>query len=396
MIKILLILFVFSFVGIFALFPSVTLAVDPTPTPTPTPAAVGPQVYTWTYSTTNLYTSYSLIYLFHDLDTAQQYTFSIFQTDNNGTSVKTITTRIIGPGSTEGSFVIEPFEWPEVATPLKVVDNFGQVLGKHYLALKPLASWTAGSGTTSEEFMVGIGDTPYVPLGITGYHHPVTNPAAILTRNGEFTLLHYRADCSTYPTPLGEYINLYAFPLHVLVGTFSIDELIEYNHQDLDIFTAAQECDNFIVLTTGGKRPNFISEVEDISAFSGSFDDPHNFTADFGIYDYIRFDDSDVKVSNGESVWIVSKTADDNEWTATVVKAAIKDGRYQTVRLRQATKAVREGYPNETLLVTLTTELDTNDHLYAPYRIFTFVVSGSGEDWTIWRSEPADMRKSVV
>lgn len=317
-----------------------------------------PQEYLWEYNVTNVYTNHTLSYDVSSLDTATQYTFQFQLLDTSGNVKNIVETSIIGPGVTTDSFGTDFAGYEDVYGPLRVIDQFGQVLGEHFVAPAYLDDWQS-NGTNPAADKQGIGDVPYVEENAdSGYQHPVRDHTAVLTRVGEWTLLHYRLGALVPPT--NRKIVIFDSETATEVAEFDMDELYQYN-QHVDSTDTAFVGISFIVLNTSGDAPNFINESQDAAAFTDvNFDNPHELELGAGLYQYARYDLTDVLISFGESVWVVSNNV--AEWTVAVKKPSVQEGGQQCLDLRQYTQEVFTDYPDQ--LVTDSSVGDVDDTNY--------------------------------
>lgn len=321
-----------------------------------------PQDYSYTYNVTNVYTNHVLSYSVSGLDTATQYEFTFQMTDVNGLVTSEIGSDILGPGIASGTFGTDFSGFEDSYGPLRVVDNFGQTLGKHFVAPAYLDSWQGNAGVTDAENKQGIGGVPYVELN-PDYHHPFTDHGEVLTQYGEYTLLHFRTATTT-----DRFIKLFDISTHLEVAEFSVEELYDYNREITGSYSPTFEGLSFVVLNTAGTTLNFINAAQDAAAFGGSYDNPHELSIGPGIYEYARYNGVGTLISFGESVWIVSRTTDGLEWFLQIKNLSAIDGGQQCARMYQRTPEVWAGYSDQLLEDSSVGVLDATDYAYDDYR----------------------------
>lgn len=344
-----------------------------------------PQDYSYTYTSTNVYTNGTLIYLFTGLDTTTQYTFTLQLLDESGSIQTEIGSSIIGPGVTTDSVAFDfrnGFE--QSYGPMRVIDQFEQTLGEHFVAPAFLDSWLGDAGVTDNENKQGIGDVPYTELN-PDYHHPNTDHGAVLTRVGDWTLLHYRTD-GTAP-PFDRFIKLFDLSTHTEVAEFSVDELFAYNREVTDTLGISVEGLSYVVLNTDGSTLPFINEPQDDAAFSGSYTNPHTLNVSAGVYEYARYTGASAFVSFGESVWIVSDASDVDEWSVTAKKISVVDGGSQCALLREKSAAIWAGYSAQLLEDSNFGTLDDTDYAFNTFRQHCFEAGTTSPATLTWTRE---------
>jgi hypothetical protein len=314
-------------------------------TPTPVPQ---PHTYEYRYIGTNLYTNTALIYAFDDLDSTVTYEFTVQELDSNASVISTISTMIIGPGVTAQGAILVPFnQWPnnnEFTAPIRVVDNFGQILAHHFVAPTPHADWTSTSGINDEFDKVAFGRVPYSPV-IPNYHHDNADHTKSLTRYGDYELLHYRLDSTAGPTT--DLVRLWDIESGTFIADFSLQEMVDYNDYNslaFGISITPLAFTNFVIVSTDGNRPPFVNPEAEIYAFTGGGRNPHTYSLDRGVYEYNKIDSGGSLIVVGESVWIVANQGD-FEWSFTVDSLTIRPEKRQILTLRQRTQDVHEDYP---------------------------------------------------
>lgn len=326
----------------------------------PVPVHAAPQDYGWAYDTTNVYTNYGLFYEFDTLDSATQYTFTAQWTDDNGNVRDEIASTIIGPGVTTGTFAVPFTNWPDLYGPVRVVDQFGQVLGHHFVAPEVGDEWD-NSGTNTQLEKQVIGDGVYESLNAAGYHHD-PDSFAFFTQVGNYVLLHYRL--ATEP-PTDRFLSIYDIQTHSELLTFDLDEFYAYNEGGAENIDFSRL--SFVVLNTAGTVLPFIDQTQDQLSFLSSYDNPHTATVPAGVYEYARYTGSGTLQSFGESVWLVS-SAPANEYTISLRYPSIEENGDQCAFLSQATSAVWDDYPDQTLSDSSVGDISTTDFEYAASR----------------------------
>lgn len=358
-----------------------------------------PHVYDWAYNSTNVYKSGSLLYVLGDGGTATvgmdinvTYSFEFQRLNNAGQVQETFATRIVGPGQTAYSMVIFSNEWPSGANfPFRVVDNYGQVLGHHFLAAAPHEDWATSGGNNGEDDKVGIGDVPYYPINADGWHHRSDSHEAVTTSSGDYTFLHYRGDFSG---PVTDNVELYDIPGGNLVATFSLQEMFDYNRHESGVLGVSAEENSFIVLTRDGKTPVWINKDQNDHAFgSTTVDNPMEFSIGTGVYQYIKADSVSAPIAYGESVWIVSQSTVDWEWELSVISSPVSAGSEQTAVLKQLSANVKTAYDNQTLTGSLTGVIADAPIAYIRTRYEQYSPVGTAGDveQLVWNVEAKEM-----
>lgn len=342
-----------------------------------------PQDYTATYNVTNVYTNHTLNYNLSGLDSATQYTFQFQLMDEANNFLDVIDTSIIGPGVTTATFGTDFASRETAYGPLRVIDNFQQVLGKHFVAPAYASPWISPQ--------YGIGDVPYQPNNAHGFQHPIEDHTAVLTVHGDWTLLHYNIGALAPPTD--RFIRLMDSSSHATVATFSVDELYNYNRQDGTTWSPTFEGISFVVLNTDGSVLPFINETEDTSSFLGVYANPHELSINTGVYQYAAYNGAGVFQTAGESVWIVSSATDGTEWDVGLKSPSVAPGGQQCASLYQTTSAVFNGYPDQLLADSSSGLSDDTDYSFDTFRRTCFAAGGSAASpsTVTWRWQPLSM-----
>lgn len=345
-------------------------------------AAAQVQSYTSVYSSTNVYNSVALTYTFTGLDSATYYswTLQIMRLDNP-TAVDFTAQTLSCSGTTSCIINFNLFDIvpSDTFAPARVVDSFGQLLGKHFLAPGvEVAPWTQNqTNPADEKTVISYGARPFFD-SISGYHHfslLAFEGESIITVIGDYSILHYRTSIADYQNEFIE-INVPSAATDS-IAYFSVEEFVEYNRHTSDPSIHPSNIHGFVLINTSGERPAFISQIQD-SAFANVYDNPHTLTMTAGIYNYARLDGAGAVKSIGESVWIVSSRKPD--WSGTI-RQTLKTGREQTVTLQATESAVYEAYPDLELLdcelgdpLTSCDVVDSTDYGFSTRRDIQFTV----------------------
>lgn len=353
-----------------------------------------PQNYTYTYNSTNLYYGYTLEYEFTGLDSAQQYVFSIQQVSNDNVPIKTYQEFVIS-GATTYDFSFSGFP-DDTFTPFRVVDNFGQTLGQHYLAPLPDADWFTSDGTNPNTDKIGISNVPYQELNAFGFHQPIDDVDAVTTRQGNYTLIHYFTS-----VPTDEFIKL-----NIVGGAeiyeFSIEDFVDYNIGIGWAGDTSLSLLNYVVLNTAGVViagygygagnviPPFISPTQNALITLG--DNPHRAVIANGVYEYAKVDELDVLIAVGESLWLVSEV--DSEYEASVNPSSVAVERDVRVRLTQHTENIWQGLINKSLTDENEGLISDDFNIYQDTYIFLYPTTNLLAETDVvvtWRNEPFDL-----
>ena len=302
--------------------------------------------YDWNYNLTNFYSSYTLIYDFTNLCTTRQYIFRVESYDLvTGASLAQYTVWFGGDGSTSAERSFN--EWPSnTYTAIRVRDDFGQILGKHYLAPVPDSdnSWTTGETHASPVLKQSIGNLPQESDNATGILHESTRQDLVTTRLGDFILLHYRADHTA--SPIDETIRISQI---AAVSTIDIDiaTMAALNtHPDFDWTVidplypdGVQNFYNFVLLSTGSNLLQF--------PFSLQMD-----SSDIGVYEYARLDSLGDEIANGESLWLVVNHSQ-SEFDCSLTRASVVQEKTQIAKVTNRSEPVFESLQTQRLSDTI-------------------------------------------
>ncbi len=362
-----------------------------------TSSTVSAQVedYTFSYSSTNVYVSQSLTYTISALDASTEYRFSLYIMRRDLPAiVESIVQTQSCTGSTSCTIGFKLFELVPTNTfaPAQVRDNFGQLLGEHFLAPGvDIAPWaTNQQNPADEKTVISEGARPLfaAALGVNHFELLVENGERIITTIGDYTLMHYRTSLADYQNEFIE-INV-ASAASDSQAYFHVEEFVEYNRHSSNPSISSQNIHSFIVLNTSGVLPVFVDQAQN-AAFTGLYDNPHTLTMGTGIYNYARLDGAASVKSYGESVWIVSSRKPD--WTSTV-RPSIGITRNQVVTLRAVEQAVYDAYPDLTLLdcelgdpVASCDTVDSTDYSFLTSRNVAFAVDGTPieNNFVLWQ-----------
>jgi hypothetical protein len=298
--------------------------------PGPSFAQTAPQDYTALYNSGALYTYQGLHYQFSGLDSSVEYTWKVERLSANGSPAATVATWSVGPGVTTASRSVS--FWPESARgPMRVVDHWGQVVGRHFVADIAHDDWFDTQTVDANE-KVGIGDVIYNAVNGDGYQHDEDDPETVTVAYGDYVLLHYR----TSSAGTTDVVRLVDVDGGATMYEFPISDLYDFNgggHSNEDLFRFW----SYVVLTTNGTPPEWVDG--DLSAATFSGDNPHNAVLPPGAYEYARLTSGGVLVDVGESLLLVSNDSQASEWLVRVDQK-LAPGDTQHVRLRAATEAV--------------------------------------------------------
>lgn len=370
-------------------------------------ASASPANYDWTTSAINFYTDNTILYEFSGLDTTAAYSWFVETTDDYGAVIERI-----GTHTSVGSAIhtwfhgnsINDSRWPANYTgPMRVVDNYGNVLGRHYITPPPGADWETSDGDTDQGLKQSPGNTehggacaapPYWALNPDGYHHSY-NPCSVQVHKSwpsSYFLLHFRLDVAEYGD--GDLITFSPVGDTSQEVAFNLDSIIDYNH-DSDWPGGMSEVNtqSFVVVNTGDRELPFIDYTKSENAFDPEDDlvldrDPHKasfnplaaFTAfDFGSYSCQRLTSGFIWQSDCESVILISKQIpltrnEGREWDIRPGASVIGEGGTQLVHLTQHTVEIWDGY-NGAWFVGDCDDLDCPSVDYFDSTVYAFALS---------------------
>jgi hypothetical protein len=365
-------------------------------------------VYSWEYDNQNFYQEYGLTYRMTGLTIGAEYQWQFQQLDDNGLVVDVIATRSLTATATSETIHINNFEFPDnTFAPLKVIDNYGNILTKHYFAPEfpnfPGAfEWEQSNGNTLENEKQSPGalfntgpctSPPYNETLINGWQHTGVACSVATLPNG-YMLLHYRMDTADYGS--GYVIQMHQISPEVQdIYTFEIDEMVDYNRTGHNTFFSAgsQQTHNFVVLNTSGEPLNFIDGQASL-AFTG--DNPMRVSFDPGAYACTREDSVGAWVSDCESVMLVSNDPQGNEWSLDFVNGTVAPDGTQIGRFGQSTSQIHTAYSGgSTFSDSLNGVLDLTVYPFSTLRAFAYTIDASAVDGTVvtgtWTLVPATL-----
>ncbi len=324
-------------------------------------AAHIPAHYTVTYTDTNFYHDTGVRWFLSDLDPTEDYSFRVeILNIETGAVMETFGNNYEFSGVSTGT--IDAFIFPEtfknttvpLVAPVRLVDNFGNVVSYHFVAPNPndtgAGDWVSTATHAPVLYdRIGIASVPYLQGNAGEQFHSFTSPEFSITNLNDVTLLHYQLPEAT--TTEDELIVLRSMLDGVPLATFSLDELLRYNHPSCntdcesgDAFADLRAQYSFVVLSTNqnGSRPWYIDPVTEANAFDAIFSIPHRMSVPLGVYDYAKLTAAGALVALGESPWIVSSTANlqSPEWNLEVLFPKVQTDHFQRAFLRSATEAV--------------------------------------------------------
>lgn len=234
----------------------------------PSPAKAAPQDYTYTYNLTNLYANYPLVYLFEDLTADVEYTWNIQRVGLDGSPQDIIGSITRTPAVADAGlsgFVFTNF--PDVDTPFRVTDNFGRILGRHFLArnISTSAYWnTAGAnelvdrteirrlGANFSSTLVDNNGQAIDGLACCYDTMGVQDISQYVSNTGDFLLIHYNID----PSVTESVLEIRSLTNATLAFRTNMLEVVDYNLGDGYLFSTGLEYKDFIVLSTVGQETN--------------------------------------------------------------------------------------------------------------------------------------------
>lgn len=289
--------------------------------------------YVWNYEATNIYDDQALHYEFTDLEDTVNYIFTLesLSYDNVTTGViatctpirdltldtGTLFAYLTNTGSSDYCNAPQNYSFG----PFRVTDQFGQVLGTHFVAPAPFQpDWeTTGYNNAFEKQVVGKSQIP--PQDANGLASDPLMLRSVVNRldtRNAWTLLHYRVDITDYiASDVDRFILVYDMngDFHY---TYSLQDFVAYNRREIGgspISLSSEDYQSFIVLNTLGNDLPFINKAQNTFAFSASsFDNPMESTLPIGVYEYFRVDGNPDPATSfqsiGESLLFVSSESE--------------------------------------------------------------------------------------
>lgn len=344
-------------------------------------AAHVPEHYSVTYTDTNFYNITPVSWFFSDLDSGTSYQFRLEHLNIDTGAVKdTLKTWNI-TGVTSATLTADAGTFPDLTiAPARLVDQFDHVVSYHFFAPTPsITAWTSDQGPHANILdRTAIASAPYlVPNELGQFHDPI-RPVFSTTGLNETTILHYQIPAAT--TTEDEVIVFKSMLDGVTLATFSLDEMLRYNHPSCNVDCLSGDpiadlfaLQSFVVITTnnvGQSRPWYINDEAANNAYGGVFNIPHRMDVDFGVYDYAKLSAIGELVALGETPWIVSsialspdEVAGDAiprlEWDLSVLSERVQINQNQRAFVRAQTEEVWAAVVDQTL--TDTALPDDND-----------------------------------
>lgn len=374
--------------------------------------------YTVEFGAVNLYSNDGhLEYYFSGLDTNTDYIWLLQGIDENGSPLEALETKFFSGGTTativwegdKGAF--DRGNGTLYTGPARVIDNFGNTFGPHFLA--PGCSqnflWECGedfvwndNGTAvngpTDRFVVG--DRANTELvNVDGYFHNYNEPWIYTTLVGEYTLLHYRCPpggggCGT------DELRFHSLDDPAVTHRFEIQNFIDYNTDvNTSVLTPWFPYQSYVVLNTAGTILPFINKVQNNNAFNNvsAGDNPHEATFAKGAYDYTHNLAADNWVSDGESVFLVT-AEHGGEWTMQTPIVEFQVGSTMFVELESTTEEIWDaGFRDHKLTDSVIGVMDSDDYIFVERRTYNFGITGVPEDGVTltWQIKPVAANAGV-
>lgn len=365
--------------------------------------------YTTEYNNTNIYTTDGfLIYAFTGLDAAEDYVWLLQGIDESGVGFQALGIKFHSGGTTDTIiFTGQDFDRGDgtvYSGPARVIDNYGNELGRHYLlpgCFLPASTncgpdgfpWILdGTATNPEDDRFIIGKLAHLEeINSEGsYFHPIFDQQVVMIPEGDHTFIHYRADIPG----TDEYAIMNVNDPTVLYR-FVIDDFITYNIdvRCCSVITSSQPENSFMVLNTNGEDLGFVNVIQADAAFNQptSGDNPFTVSLPLGAFDYVRTDNVGAHVTDGESTLLISRGGT-QEWGLSSNQDEVVVATNLNFELQSRTLQIfNSSYVNHTLEDSILGVLDTADYAFAIRRHDFFEVTGSPVsaqlDWFIAPTE---------
>ncbi len=335
----------------------------------PTAHAAPVQDYNYTYNLTNLYTNYTLQYSFTSLDTATEYIWTIEKISLDGSPQGTIA-KITRSGSMSADWSFNA--WGNLKdTPFRVHDNFGRILGRHFLAQDVSGSAYA----TQDGQTTTLNRTEIRKINAIFSDSLVTNNGAIIdglpccsasilqqyttdqisALNAEYisvdpyVLIHYRVDPTFSDTTL---IDIKDLATGVTVMSTDLQEMIDYNTGGGLATANDEEYADFIVLGSTGHCP-FCDPVLSVASFP-STNIPMYRTLPVGSYEYARRVDPTGANTIYAGEYLFSLGTAVNQFNVQVSPQITKQNYPTTAIFRMADAAIWDALRTSDIFLTLT------------------------------------------
>ncbi len=377
-----------------------------------------PQHYDTTWTRTNLYDLEFLSFEFTNLDVTQQYVFTLQALDiNTGFPSINLDSVILGPGVTTEFAVFNYFEgsWPVGSHfPVQLIDNFGQVVSKHFITPFYHDDWITNGAVLTDDKQA-LGGAVYHPFNPSSYQHeaslevgqsegfgltPTYTTAggfglktdyprlSIVTNVGEFGILHYQTED---PLVSGtDKIQIRNISTGVLLAEFILSELECYSQVNPLGFWSTNTY-TLLPLTTDGIQPGWVDPGYLSSCFVNSTD-PSTLTVAPGAYSYGRVTSGDVLIDEGESVWLVTTDPNRQEWQITPRVETLREGREQRLDRRQITQAIHDAFPLQEITDDTPVTIDSTNYTFATFRSSFYIPTPFTNPVTVtWEFEATDL-----
>lgn len=360
---------------------------------TPTPPASVDSTYDTQCWGRNLYHDDEVICVFDMLNTTVDYSWRLqtMDFDNNvietvysttkTASVATAAAMIFGGDSGfEGSL---PTYY---AGPLRIIDNFGIVKWQGFMMPQPIVSWGDDTPWTLavEKQALGTNDRfgpAYIGVQFAGWHNDKT-PLGQTTPQGSFGVMHYQVDLAALPVT--DEIWLYRAETGSAIGRFSLQQIVDYNHDPEFIGSYTdRETNSYIIFNTDGSDLPFIDKgLSDAElGGGGTYDNPHVLSTGNGAFNCQRRTAAGAAfISDCDSLWLVSNgSVNGQEFDVQVTNETLGVGQNQRVEFTMLTPEIYNAYTGSWNLVdTAVGTVDSNTYAYSlKRRSDAFAVAGS-------------------
>lgn len=350
--------------------------------------------YTAEFSATNFYANDALLgYHFTGLDTTADYVWLLQGIDENNDPIQALAMKFHSGATTaspiwsgeQGDF--DRGDGTLYTGAARVIDNFGNELGRHYILAGcsdslslacgyPGLDWqfnlTAVNGIASR-FVIGK-NMNTTDLNADNYFHPYKNQNAVITQQGGITFLHYSAT-----TPGTDELRIRDTNTGDVVLRIEIADLVTYNTDVRNsVLTPWHVNASFVVLNTAGSELSFINDRQEVAAFNqvGSGDNPHTAIIEYGAYDYHRYTSGGTWVNDGESILLVNNNRP-AEWEIKNNQDQISESGQLRLELESHTEAIWDSrFLDHKLEDSVEGVQDTDNYAFQRRRNDVYTVSG--------------------
>lgn len=359
--------------------------------------------YSYSYDYTNVYNIFDITYSFTGLDSATEYRWSLYTVDPRDGALLTNLGSVLFTGGTTTTAQFGGTSWvnppsfisfpDDYVGPVAVVDSNGTILGWHFVTIFPTGTqnpnggWLDPGNTSFPDKQVvsdgkyrGFCQSPlYAPVNSDGWQHTFI-PCSVTTQVGGYTLFHYQVD-PTYVGPSTNRFMFFPIPDATVALEIGLDDLLDYQSPTVGFTGATEQVLSFVVLNTNGDPLPFVNNFIADGAFT-TYDNPIRAEFDPGVYNYSR--NNGGWISDGESVWIVTRDPMLNEWVLTPSAEQVSESGQQTLIASAVTPEVWDSYHGFQQVSDISAGYNnTTVYAFSPARTHTYQVAATAANGVI-------------